>query len=72
MFSAIVHACKSFYNRIKDTIKNFTSPATAVLAAGAMSDITRSRKDLIANKVERLISLACLTPVYLSSLPFSD
>jgi transposase InsO family protein len=48
MLSAIVTACKSFFHRIKETIKQFTKPATAVLAVGAASDITRSRKDLVA------------------------
>ena len=48
MLSAIVNACKSFFHRIKETIKKFTKPTTAVLTAGAMSDITRSRKDLVA------------------------
>lgn len=48
MLSAIVNACKSFFHHIKETVKNFTKPETAVLAASAMSDITRNRKDLVA------------------------
>ena len=48
MLSAIVNACKSFFHQIKTAIKQFTKPETAVLATGAVSDITRSRKDLIA------------------------
>lgn len=48
MLSAIVNAYKSFFHRIKETIKKFTKPTTAVRTAGAMSDITRSRKDLVA------------------------
>ena len=44
MLSAIVNACKSFFHRIK----KFTKPETAVLATGAASDVTRNRKDLIA------------------------
>jgi transposase InsO family protein len=48
MLSAIVNACKSFFHQIKTAIKQFTKPETAVLATGAVSDITRSRKDLNA------------------------
>jgi hypothetical protein len=42
MLSAIVNACKSFFHRIKETIKQFTKPATAVLPTGTMSYITRN------------------------------
>ena len=47
MFSSIWNAVKSFFNRVKETVKKLTKPETASLAAGAMSDATRSRKDLI-------------------------
>ena len=32
MIAAIVNACKTFAHRIKETIKNFTKPETAVYA----------------------------------------
>jgi transposase InsO family protein len=48
MHSAIVNACKSFFHQIKTAIKQFSKPETAVLATGTASDVTRSRKDLIA------------------------
>jgi transposase InsO family protein len=48
MLSAIINACKSFFHHIKETVKNFIKSETTVLAASAMSDITRSRKDLVA------------------------
>ena len=48
MLAAIVNACKIFAHQIKETIKNFTKPETAVLAAGVVSDITRNRKELVA------------------------
>ncbi|MFZ0548956.1 MAG: hypothetical protein WAM60_26145 [Candidatus Promineifilaceae bacterium] len=48
MLSAIVNACKTFFHQIKTAIKQSTKPETAVLATGVASDITRSRKDLIA------------------------
>ncbi len=48
MLSAIIKACKSFFNRVKETVKKFTKPNTAGLAVGTISDITRSRKDLVA------------------------
>ena len=47
MLTAIINTCKSFLNRIKDKIKNITKPATATLAAGAISDLPRSKSDLI-------------------------
>ena len=47
MLTAIINSCKSFLNRIKDKIKKITKPTTATLAAGAASDMTRSRQDLI-------------------------
>ena len=46
MFSSIWQACKSIINRVKDTIKQWTKPATATLAAEAISDIARSKSDL--------------------------
>jgi hypothetical protein len=48
MLSAIVNACKSFFNRVKEVVKQLTKPETAVLVAGTVSDITRSHKALIA------------------------
>ncbi len=47
MFSAIWNVCKSFFNRVKDPIKQWTKTATVTLAAGAVSDMTRSRQDLL-------------------------
>jgi transposase InsO family protein len=47
MLSAIVNACKSIFNRAKNTIKKWTKPATVTLAAGAVADLTRSRQDLL-------------------------
>ncbi len=48
MFSAIWNTCKSFFNRVKETIKKFTKPVSVSLATDAISDLTRSRKDLVA------------------------
>ena len=47
MLAAIANAGKTFAHQIKEIIKKFTKPETAVLAAGIVSDIPRSRKDLI-------------------------
>jgi len=47
MLTAIINTCKNFLNRIKDKIKNITKPATATLVAGAISDLPRSKSDLI-------------------------
>ena len=48
MFSAIWQAGKSVFNRIKETIKKLTKPAVVTLTAGAVTDLTRSRQDLVA------------------------
>jgi putative transposase len=48
MLSTFLNACKSIFNRIKDKIKQFTKPTTATLAAGTLSDLPRSRADLLA------------------------
>ena len=47
MFTAFLNACKSFLNRVKTRIKKITKPATATLAAGAMTDLPRSKSDLV-------------------------
>ena len=47
MFSTILNACKSFINHVKETIKKLTKPGTASLGTSAISDLTRSRKDLV-------------------------
>jgi hypothetical protein len=66
--SCFVNACKSFFHRIKETIKQFTKPATAVLAAGAASDITRSRKDLV--EVIDILAKVCLVYSWKNSIIF--
>ncbi len=48
MFSAFWNTCKSFCNRVKETIKKLNKPATVSLATRAVADMTRSRKDLVA------------------------
>jgi len=47
MFSAIWNVCKSIVNHVKVTIKQWTKPATVTIATGAVSDMTRSKSDLI-------------------------
>lgn len=47
MFSSIWNACIGLFNPVKETVKQWTKPATATLTAGAVSDLTRTRKDLI-------------------------
>ena len=47
MFSSIWHACKSIFNRVKNSIKKWTKPVTVTLAAGAVADLTRKRQDLL-------------------------
>jgi hypothetical protein len=82
MLSAIVKACKPIIHHVKETIKNFTKPETAVLAAGTVSDITRSRKDLIAEnailrqqllvlkrQVKRFLAVFCYIQALLHAFP---
>lgn len=47
MFSAIWNACKSLVNRVKKTIKQWTKPPTVTLVFGAVSDVIRSRRDIL-------------------------
>jgi hypothetical protein len=48
MFTAVINNCKSFLNSIKHQLKKITKPSTATIAAGALSDLPRSKSDLIA------------------------
>ncbi|OGO20745.1 MAG: hypothetical protein A2Z14_16655 [Chloroflexi bacterium RBG_16_48_8] len=47
MFEDILVYWQSFYSSIRQTMKMWTKPATALLVASALSDINRSRTDLI-------------------------
>lgn len=48
MFSAIWNACKSFFHRVKETLKKISKPVSPSLITGVITDLTRSRKDLVA------------------------
>jgi hypothetical protein len=48
MLKTLIHSIKRFVNNIKKRLKKWSRPATASLAAGALSELKRSRKDLIA------------------------
>ena len=48
MFTTIISSIKRFVNNIKNRIKQWSKPTTIKLAAEALSDLKRSRKDLIA------------------------
>jgi hypothetical protein len=45
---AIIDLCKQLAGRVKQAAKQWTRPPIAGLAAGSISDMTRSRADLIA------------------------
>ena len=47
MFSAIWNACKGQFNRVKETVKQWTKPVSGTLAVGAIKDLSRRRSDLI-------------------------
>ena len=47
MFSSNWNVCKSIFNRVKDSRKKWTKPATVTLAVGAVFDMTRNRQDLL-------------------------
>jgi hypothetical protein len=48
MLSPLITACKSFLTHVKNQLKKITQPSTATIAAGALSDLPRSKSDLIA------------------------
>jgi transposase InsO family protein len=48
MFATIINACKTVINRIKDKIKQLTKPTTPSLTIGAISDLPKSKADLMA------------------------
>ncbi len=48
MFKTIIRSIKRFVTNIKNRIKQWSRPTTIKLAAEALSDLKRSRKDLIA------------------------
>jgi len=47
MFTALINACQSFITQVKAQLKKNTKPTTANLAASAVSDLARSKNDLI-------------------------
>ena len=47
MFSSIWNSCKNLFNHVKDTIKQWTKPATVALATDAIQDLSRSKSDLV-------------------------
>jgi hypothetical protein len=48
MIEAIIDLCKQLASRVKQVAKQWTKPLTVGLAAGSISDVTRSRAALIA------------------------
>ena len=48
MFATIISTFKTVINRIKDKIKQLTKPATPSLTIGAISDLPKSKADLMA------------------------
>ena len=47
MFSTIWNTCKSLFNRVKKAVKTWTKPANVTLAVGAITDLSRSKSDLL-------------------------
>lgn len=50
MFSQIWNACKSLFNRVKESVKQWTKPANITLAVGSLTDLSRSKTDLLVEK----------------------
>jgi hypothetical protein len=48
MITNILSFCGSLGHQAKLSLKQWSNPATAALVTGALSDLTRSRADLIA------------------------
>jgi len=51
MMTRIFSFCGNLGHRARQRLKQWTKPATATLVTGALSDVTRSRADLIAENV---------------------
>jgi putative transposase len=51
MMTSILSSCGDLGRRAKQHFKQWTKPVTATLVTGALSDITRSRADLVAENV---------------------
>ncbi len=51
MMTSILSSCGNLGRRAKQYVKQWTKPVAATLFAGALSDITRSRADLVAENV---------------------
>ena len=51
MMTSILSFCGNLGRQAKQYLKQWTKPVTATLITGAVSDLTRSRADLIAEKV---------------------
>ena len=47
MFASILNTCQSFLSHLKEKFKKITRPAAAPLATGILSDLPRSKYDLI-------------------------
>jgi len=47
MIKALIHSLKRFVSRVKQHLKLWSKPAIASIAVGSLSDLRRSRKDLI-------------------------
>jgi len=48
MFTTLINVYKSFFNRVKNQLKKITKQSTATIVAGALSDLPRSKSNLIA------------------------
>ena len=48
MLSFLGNTCKKMFKRVQEFVKQWTKPATVSLTAGAVTDMTRSRQDLMA------------------------
>ena len=47
MIKALICSLKRFVSRVKQHLKQWSKPAIASIAVGSLSDLRRSRKDLI-------------------------
>jgi hypothetical protein len=51
MMTSILRSCVNLGRRAKQYLRHWAKPVTATLVTGALSDLTRSRADLIAENV---------------------
>lgn len=62
MIQGLIRSLKRFVSRVKQHVKQWSKPAIASIAAGSLSDLKRSRRDLIIENAMLRQQLIVLNP----------